>query len=239
MLISKFEVDKTKYGISSFKAKFFACLVSVNASDSIASVMKEINDNSWIAKLDVVEQISYEARLKETVKSIMNDCIKFNTDTNSNMYDYSVVGEYIVSKEGRSALVTEFNHQAVPLAELWKEKTKGNPGFDYHSESTTNLIIFGEAKYDSSFNPHTKAIKQVEEFITKAKDCMELTDLKHFVSDNAIDNFKQSKKGFSIAFSVKAQTPTDILNNAILSNEIMQIKNYEEFYIIGVVINDK
>ena len=68
---------------------------------------------------------------------------------------------------------------------------------------------------------------------------MELTDLKHFVSDNAIDNFKQSKKGFSIAFSVKAQTPTDILNNAILSNEIMQIKNYDEFYIIGVVINDK
>lgn len=239
MIISKFEVNKAQYGISSFKARLFACLVSVNASDSIASVMTEINDNSWIAKLDIIEQISYEARLKETVKSIMNDCIKFDTDTNSNIYDYSVVGEYIVSKEGRSTLVTEFNHQAVPLAELWKEKAKGNPGFDYHSESTTSLIVFGEAKYDSSSNPHSKAIKQVEEFITKAKDCMELTDLKYFVSDNAVANFKQSKKGFSIAFSVKAQNPTDILNNAILSNEIVQIKNYDEFYIIGVIINDK
>lgn len=239
MLISKFEVDKEKYGFSSFKAKFFACLVSVDASDSIASVMKEINDNSWIAKLDIVEQISYEARLKETVINIMNDCVKFNTDTNSNIYDYSVVGEYIVSKEGRSTLVTEFNHFSVPLAELWKEKSSGNAGFDYHSESTTNLIIFGEAKYNSSSNPHTDAIKQVEKFINKAKDCMELTDLKHFVSEDAINNFKQSRKGFSIAFSIKSQNPLDIIDNAILSDKIVKIKDYDEFYIIGVIINDK
>ena len=83
MLMSKFEVDKTKYGISSCKAKLFACLVSVNASDSVASVMKEINDNSWIAKLDVVEQISYEAMLKETVKSI-------RTDTNRKLFQYGL-----------------------------------------------------------------------------------------------------------------------------------------------------
>lgn len=56
MLISKFEVDKDKYGFSSFKANFFACLVSVYASESIASVMKEINDNSWISKLDKVQE---------------------------------------------------------------------------------------------------------------------------------------------------------------------------------------
>lgn len=239
MLISKFEVDKDRYGFSSFKSKFFACLVSVDASDSIASVMKEINDNSWIAKLDIVEQISYEARLKETVISIMRDCVKFNKDTSCNVYDYSVVGEYIVSKEGRNALVAEFNHRAIPLAELWKEKSKGNPGFDYHSESTTDLIVFGEAKYNSSCNPHAEAIKQVEEFINKAKDNMELTDLKHFVSNNAINNFRQSKKGFSIAFSIKSKNPLNIINNAILSDEIIRIKNYDEFYIIGVVINDK
>lgn len=239
MLISKFEVDKDKYGFSSFKANFFACLVSVYASESITSVMKEINDNSWISKLDIVEQISYEARLKETVISIMNDCVKFNAATNSNTYDYSVVGEYIVSKEGRSALVTQFNHRAVPLAELWKEKVSGNAGFDYHSESTTNLIVFGEAKYNSTSNPHTDAIKQVEKFIDKGKDCMELTDLKHFVSDDAINNFKQSKKGFSIAFSINSNNPLDIIDNAILSDKIVKIKDYDEFYIIGVIINDK
>ena len=239
MLVSKFEVDKNKYDLSTCNAKLFVCLVSVDASDSIASIIKEINDNSWIAKLDIVEQISYEARLKETVKGIMQDCIKFNSDTNCDIYDYSVVGEYIISKEGRRALIGEFNHFAIPLAELWKEKSSGNPGFDYHSESTTNLIIFGEAKYNSSSNPYTNAISQVEEFIDKGKDCMELTDLRNFVSNDAIENFKQSKKGFSIAFSIKAQNPDEIINNVILSDKINKIKDYDEFYIIGVIVNDK
>lgn len=239
MVISKFEVDKNKYKLTSCSAKIYACLVSVDASESISSIIKEINDKSWMAKLDIVDQISYEARLTETVKIIMRDCVKFSSDTNYNMYDYSVVGEYIVSKEGRRALVEEFNHKSIPLAELWKEKVSNNPGFDYHSESTANKIVFGEAKYKSSYNPYNDAISQVEYFIEEKKDCKELTDLKNFVSENATQNFLQSKKGFAIAFSVKGNSPIEIIDNAILSDKIVKIKDYDEFYIIGVVINDK
>ncbi len=239
MLLYKKEADKSKYRISNTPTKIFSCLIQINASESIASVIEEINDNSWIAKLDIVDRISYTARLKETAIKIMNDCVKFNAELNSNIYDYSIVGEYIISKEGRKALIEQFSHSYIPLAELWKEKVSNNAGFDFHSESTTNLIIFGEAKYNSTSNPHGDAIDQVEDFIIKGKDAKELTDLKHFVSNEATNNFINNKKGFAISFSINSQNPQTIIDNAINSEKINNITNYDEFYIIGVIINDK
>ena len=239
MVLSKQEIDKSNYNLNNTSTKIFSCVIETNASESIASVIEEINDNSWISKLNIVEKVSYAARLKETAKNIMKDCLEFNTELNCNIYDYSIVGEYIISKEGRKALIEQFSHSYIPLAELWKEKSSNNPGFDFHSESTTNLIIFGEAKYNSTSNPHGDAIDQVEDFITKSKDVMELTDLKHFVSAQATDNFLNNKKGFAISFSINSQNPQTIIDNAITSEKINNIANYDEFYIIGVIINDK
>ena len=47
------------------------------------------------------------------------------------------------------------------------------------------------------------------------------------------------KKGFSVAFSIKADKPINILDKAIRSEDNVKINNYEEFYIIGVIINDQ
>lgn len=240
MVIEKFEVDKAKYNITQCEAKMFACLVTVNASESIKAVIDEINDDSWIAKLNIVDRTSYEARAVRTVEKIMRECTKSNdTLAKETEYDYSIVGEYIISREGRDTLVSEFQHAHVPLAELWKEQLSGNPGFDYHSESISNRIIFGEAKYNSTSNPYNDAISQVEGFIQDKKDKMELTDLKHFVTDKAVNNFLENKKGFAVSFSIKAADPSKIIENAICSQLINQIKQYDEFYIIGVIINDK
>lgn len=239
MLISKFEVDKNAYGITTQQARIFACLVQVDASESIASVIEEINDKSWISRLHIVERISYQARLRATATSIMQDCLKFEDTLQGEVYDYSVVGEYIVSKEGRRSLKDYFAHQAVPLAELWKEKQSGNPGFDYHSEAPSNIIIFGEAKYKSSANPYDNAINQVERFIDSGKDLMELTDLKNFVSASAIENFISGKKGFAISFSIHANNPNIIIEHAIKYAGTNKIANYDEYYIIGVLINDQ
>lgn len=239
MVISKIEVDKNVYGLSKHKARIFACLVQVNASDSIISILRELNDNSWISKLGIVQQISYQARLESTAKSIMEECVRFVKNTGVKVYDYSVVGEYIISKEGRKTLQEHFTHSPVPLAELWKEKKSGNPGFDYHSESPSNLIIFGEAKYNSSTNPYTNAIDQVEKFIVKEKDKMELVDLQNFVSENAVQNFISGKKGFAISFSIHSNKPDLIMKKAIKYAKTDRIANYDEYYIVGVQINDK
>ena len=239
MKIEKIEVDKKVLGLIDFSANIYACLVTVDASESIADVMREIADKSWISRLGIVQQIAFEARLQSTVKVIMENCLSFCSDTGVGKYDYSVVGEYIVSKEGRRALVSGFNHSAVPLAELWKEKESGNPGFDFHSESTSNLIIYGEAKYDSNQNPYNRAINQVEGFIGQKKDAMELSDLSNFVSDIAVSNFTSNKKGFCVSFSIMTQKPIDIIKKAIQSDKINNIKSFDEFYVVGVVINDK
>lgn len=239
MIIEKIKVDKNALGLTNFSAKIYACLVTVDASESIADVMREIADKSWISRLGIVQQIAFEARLQSTVKVIMENCLSFCSDTTVGKYDYSVVGEYIISKEGRRALVSSFNHSAVPLAELWKEKESGNAGFDFHSESTSNLIIYGEAKYDSNQNPYNRAINQVEGFINQKKDAMELTDLSNFVSDIAVRNFISNKKGFCVSFSITTQKPIDIIKKAIQSDKINNIKSFDEFYVVGVVINDK
>ena len=68
---------------------------------------------------------------------------------------------------------------------------------------------------------------------------MELTDLRHFVTDKAVNNFLEHKKGFAVSFSIKAVDPSKIVENAICSELIDKIKQYDEFYIIGVIINDK
>ena len=68
---------------------------------------------------------------------------------------------------------------------------------------------------------------------------MELTDLSNFVSDIAVSNFISNKKGFCVSFSITTQKPIDIIKKAIQSDKINNIKSFDEFYVVGVVINDK
>ena len=233
------QVNKTNFGIVS-STNYNYCLVSVDAPSVISSVIKEITDNSWLSSLNPIDRVSFEACMKKTVNSIIEECQKYQKQTSGGLYDYKQVGEYIVSKAGRDSLTDGFSHGFIPLAELWKEKEKGNPGFDFHSLSPSEIFIFGEAKYRSEANPYSIAIEQVESFIDDEKDKMEASNLnKITMNSTATTNFLNNKKGFAISFSIKAQNPKDIIENAIKCPEIKNINQYDEFYIIGVIINDK
>ena len=74
------------------------------------------------------------------------------------------------------------------LQKLWKEKISGNPGFDFHTETPTEFIAFGEAKYRAASNAYNLALKQIKDFIQEKKDLKELSDLKNFVGAKAISN---------------------------------------------------
>lgn len=237
-ILEKYVVDKQKLKLNC-NAKILACLVEINASEGITSIIQEINDTFWLSKLDIINQKCYEARMKKTVEKIMNNCLRFNNGASENTYDYSIVGEYLISKAGRQALADGFNHTALPLAELWKEKMSNNPGFDFHTETLDSIIIFGEAKYNASENPYNCAICQIEEFIDLEKDVKELADLRNLAKQDSISNFLKNNKGFAISFSTKAKNPSRILTNAILSEHICKCALYNEFYLVGVVINDK
>jgi len=192
-----------------------------------------IADTSWISRLDIIPRTSYEARAKTTIDKLINGILTQVTTTVNTEF-----GEFLISVTAQDSLELQYNHTKVPLAELFKEKKTGNPGFDFHTESDTQLIVFGEAKYSGVTNPHTNALTQISRFISLEKDKMELQDLQNFVSKESVENILVDKKAFVAAFSINSENPQAIIENALKSEHINPLLNYHELYIIGITIND-
>lgn len=119
---------------------------------------------------------------------------------------------------------------------MWKEQTTGNPGFDFHSFSPNDLLVYGEAKYNATNNPYTVAINQINHFIDIEKDIQEYTDLKRIFSKVRSRHKNNNHKAFVAAFSLNAKDNDEILAKAIKHNELCKLMNYPELYIIGVEI---
>lgn len=196
-------------------------------------LITQISSTSWIGKLGIVEQKTYSARAKSTIEKLVNEVFSKISSPITDEF-----GEYVVSTSAQDALEQSLRHIKVPLAELFKEQKSGNPGFDFHTESHSNIIAFGEAKYSASINPYTKALDQIIGFIGMCKDDMELTDLSNFVSGQAIDRALNGIKAYVAAFSINSQNPTNILKNVLESECLTTLVSYPELYLIGVEIND-
>ena len=114
---------------------------------------------------------------------------------------------------------------------------KGNPGFDFHTETKDYYVVFGEAKYRQDNNPYNEALKQIKNFIENEKDIMELVDLKNFVSNGTkqwIDTDFGPMKAYAAAFSMKkdAKLLKNIENNSFLK----QLLKQKMIFLIGVEI---
>ena len=191
-----------------------------------------ISDRSWIDALGAVAKATFKARSERTILKLVHDILEQVEDEVTTDF-----GEFMVSETAQSILGSELLHIKVPLAELLKEKITGNPGFDFHTESEANLIVFGEAKYSGSGNPHGLAVNQIVDFIDLKKDEAELNTLQHFVTEKAINNSLQGKKAFVAAFSINSPNPMNIISNALKSNAIDELLKYPELYVIGVEVN--
>ena len=231
-ILEKDIFDKSLVEIEA-KCDIFYYLVEVNATETLQDVLTEINDETWLNELDIIDSVSYRARREKTVKKMVYN-ITHKRD------DFEVIGEYIVSKEGRRALECGYGMKSIPLAELWKERVSGNGSFDFHAEDIKDfLIVFGEAKYNSHSNPYDDAIDQVNRFIDDKKDKQDLVDLKPFANKQSLLNCINGKKSFAISFSIKAQNKNLIIKNAVKYCKESKILDCDNLYVIGVVINDK
>lgn len=204
--------------------------------DDISTKAKQmitmIQDTSWITELDIIERTAFEARAQPTINKLVSEILSKVTTTLSDDF-----GEFLISVTAQDSLELQYSHRKVPLAELFKEKKSGNPGFDFHTETTTELLAYGEAKYSGNINPYTKALKQIKGFLDESKDKMELTDLRHFTSENSINNALNDKKAFVAAFSINSDNPRDIIENALSSVHIDDLLVYDELYIIGIEVD--
>ncbi|WP_051891370.1 hypothetical protein [Chryseobacterium sp. JM1] len=187
-----------------------------------------ISDTSWINNLDEISKKVFKANAEKTINKIVNDIIaKVSSDVNTD------IGEYIVSYAAQHSLEVNFSHKKIPLAELLKEKISGNPGFDFHSISSTNYLIFGEAKFSIDSTPRSEALTQIEKFINN-KDNGELLWLQPFLDDTTKTNIINDEKGYAAAFSFNGANIITILNNALDSTPIAEIIKHKELYLIAV-----
>jgi|TARA_A100001391_G_scaffold108231_1_gene72665 hypothetical protein len=189
-----------------------------------------------MSTLDSVSTATFEATSEATVKKItelFQDFAKSKDEAGIG----PEIGEYIVSMCGRKALNDHAGHLLIPLAELIKEKVSGNPGFDFHSVTTTGLIAFGEAKYSGSKNPYSNAFQQIADFASAKKDVAELVVLEKFVPPEAIKKFLDERRSYSAAFSINGKNINAIFDSAIKSNSIEPLLKFEEIYLVGVVVN--
>ena len=124
----------------------------------------------------------------------------------------------------------------MPIAELFKQKIDGNPGFDFHTVTPDGtLLMFGEAKYVANVNAYNSALNQISEFIADKKDMKDLFEIRDFMpSPTPLDNANIDIKGYVAAFSTKKSDDHDIISKVIEHKNYAQLSQYHQFIAIAV-----
>lgn len=202
-----------------------------NIKQKASEMMIRFLDESWLSKIDDEgDRESFKVRAEPTIKALIKILKKVGSKIGGDF------GEYLVSTSALTTLENECGHEALQLAEIWKEQESKNPGFDFHTLSSENILLFGEAKYRANKNAYGSAIKGICKFIKKKKDIAELVDLKRLHS-NRINNehLNENKKGFIASFSIHNNFEnifkTIIDNKDINENKLFK---YAELYFIGI-----
>ncbi|MCH5340740.1 MAG: hypothetical protein J1E01_04675 [Acetatifactor sp.] len=202
--------------------------------EDLAVTLKDIivsfSDMSWIARFDkpyirdsfmIRADASAQYLAEKMQKSIDDKIIKDS-------------GEYLVSELARQALVYKLNYLDVPLAELFKEKVSGNPGFDFYSANSNNIIIFGEAKYNSKQNAYGAGMEQVDRFIREGQDISDLNDIDNFFDEKSLELASVGEKAYAIAFASKVTTSEKIIEGIISNQYYKNIAMHKEVIYLAV-----
>ncbi|TLG77396.1 hypothetical protein [Culicoidibacter larvae] len=168
----------------------------------LISIMKEITTqkykNSWLSKIsDEIDYESFSIRIDETVEMIQKIINK-----NENVVGVNCeMAEYLVSMIAMLTLEDRLKHQRVILPELIKDKKSGNPGFDFLTICADDNIVFGEAKYKNGSSHYIAALQQVEKFLALKKTNRDVTEIRSFLPEKSIINFREKSYKIAIGFS--------------------------------------
>ena len=235
VILSSSQIDISSYGYESHPC-VWALHVQINHTNFPAeakSIVDELSNTSWLKKLDEIDYAAYEARMQDTLNNIVGP-IEEGAREGAAKEMVTVFMEYLVSMNAKRALV-RMGHKNIPLAELWKEKASGNPGFDFHTISPQKMLVFGEAKYTRKSSPYKNAIDQVAKFIRERKHIKELSDLKKFSLSPAKKVLK-GQMGVAIAFSVKKGKADLRIDQTIRNSAFVKLLDNNEVYILAVEI---
>lgn len=211
-------------------------LIRIEPADlsiTLREIYMSISDLCWISKLPHVSRAfmtSIQNRSEKTVVRIEED-LKLNPDSSL----ASSAGEYVVSELAHSTIVNDLNYLDIPLPELFKEKVKGNPGFDFYSVNPdTEILLFGEAKYKAKVNAYDAAFEQIDRFVVNGKDIDELASLEHFCSESSQEKVVDGIKGYIAAFSSTSMSDEVLVAHIEKDEHYKRLLQYEEVVCVAV-----
>jgi len=201
-----------------------------NVELTLKEVFNSLSNLSWINNFDkdYVKE-SFQVRADATVKYISDNIILAEADKIT-----SDSGEYVISELARTSLINELNYSNIPLAELIKKQKSGNPGFDFYSENTTNVILFGEAKYLAAQNAYGSALSQIVRFESEKSDIGDLQDIDKFCSEISLENVTKNQKGFVAAFASKNISTEQLIKNIQANEDYKALTVHNEIICIAV-----
>ncbi|MBP3513219.1 MAG: hypothetical protein J6J74_01800 [Elusimicrobiaceae bacterium] len=226
------KVNPLAYGLTTACDIYYIHIKVEEHAQIITDLISLISNSSWLKNLDSTIGYAYQARAQRTIPKMVEKIQKGEIDKIT-----SDSGEYIISYAAHQGLARQYLHKIIPLAEIWKEKALGNPGFDFHTENPRNILIFGESKYTTRGTPHNTALNQIIKFIQDKKDSSELSDLKNFICEQTAKNCINGNKGYAAAFSLRTTTPKGTILFPLKNNlQIDKLLQHQELYLIGVEI---
>lgn len=210
---------------------FFIRIDPEDLTQTLNDVLKSLMNLSWISKFDEeYEKSAFESRAKKTIEDIK---YKFSKCSDDNITKDA--GEYVVSELSRKAIVNQLKYLDIPIGELLGKKKSGNPGFDFQSQNTTtDTIIFGEAKYKSRSTAYSSAIPQIKVFINDKKDIEDLPELKPFCTPKALRRANSGNKGFAAAFSARSTKSEKIISSITAMEDFSFLSKFDELILVAV-----
>ena len=164
-IVSQCNINPRDYG---YKSSCRVTYIHVKISDikeRAQTITSDFLNKSWINNLDIATKIAYEKRANDTISKLIKNVLDKVENNITEEF-----GEILVSTSAKDTLCLHYGHKKIPIAELWKEKSSGNPAFDFHTETPTQLIAFGEAKYRGTHNAYGDALELFHDFIKNEKD---------------------------------------------------------------------
>ncbi len=197
---------------------------------TLAEIFKSLSNLAWISQFDQdYVQAGFQTRAEDTVKYISNNILAKNNDEIT-----KDTGELIVSELSRMTIVNELKYLDIPLAELIKIKDIGNHGFDFYSKNKENILLFGEAKYNSRQNAYGKSFEQISRFEREKQDASDIIDIDKFCCEPSKQNHAKGLKGFVASFSCKSTKTEKIIKGIKKNSDFILLNKFEELVLVAV-----
>lgn len=212
----------------------FLRIEPTNLSVTLKEIFESLMNISWLEQFKGTPLYgSFLDRVTPTLETIERDFQNGNiTSVDSD------AGEKVVSELARQAVVSHMGYLDMPLSELFKEQKGQNPGFDFLSMNNNQVLLFGEAKYQSGEYAYNASLNQIKNFVEKKKDSKDIANFVYFIpyNDNPLPyaKFENGEKGYMAAFSAKTKTDQELIDNIKALDSFVFLQQFEEVICIAV-----